>query len=226
MTYNTTFMIIRAKKLGVLILDAREAAHKSVDECARALGITPEQFTAFELGEASPSLPQLEVLAYYLNIPLDHFWGSKTISEDHSLEMHLDLEQLIGLRQRMIGALIRQARLQSDLSLEEVAVSVGMSAEELEACEMGEAELPLPKLEGLSALIGQPIEEFMDQHGPVGTWASQQRAVHEFLNLPNELQVFVSKPINRPYLELAQRLSEMSVEKLRSVGEGILEITL
>jgi hypothetical protein len=44
--------------------------------------------------------------------------------------------------------------------------------------------------------------------------------------MPVDLQTFVSKPINRPYLELAQRLSEMSVDKLRSVAEGLLEITL
>jgi len=37
---------------------------------------------------------------------------------------------------------------------------------------------------------------------------------------------FISKPVNRPYLQLAQRLSEMSVEKLRMVAEGLLEITL
>jgi hypothetical protein len=49
--------------------------------------------------------------------------------------------------------------------------------------------------------------------------------VDDFLELSPELQAFVSKPINRPYLELAQRLSEMSVDKLRSVGEGNLEVT-
>lgn len=223
---NTTSMTIRAKKLGVLILDARLAAHKSREECAKAIGVPEEIFEAYEYGERSPSLPELEVLAYFLNVPLEHFWGSKAISEDRSLEMHLDLEQLIGLRKRMIGALIRQARLQSDLSLEEVASGVGMSPEELEAGEMGEAELPLPVLEVIGSLVDQPIDGFMDQHGPVGTWSSQQRALQEFLRLPDDLRAFVSKPINRPYLELAHRLSEMSVDKLRSVGEGILEITL
>jgi transcriptional regulator with XRE-family HTH domain len=219
-------MTIRAKKLGVLILDARLAAHKSLEECARAIGASVEDFEAYEFGDRSPSLPELEVLAYFLNVPLEHFWASKAISEDRSLEMHLDLEQLIGLRKRMIGALIRQARLQSDLSLEEVASGVGMSPEELEAGEMGEAELPLPILEAISSLVDQPIEGFMDQHGPVGTWSSQQRTLQEFMRLPEDLRSFVSKPINRPYLELAHRLSEMSVDKLRAIGEGILEITL
>jgi hypothetical protein len=44
--------------------------------------------------------------------------------------------------------------------------------------------------------------------------------------LPVELQDFVSKPINRPYLEIAHRLSEMPADQLRAVAEGLLAITL
>ncbi len=217
---------IRAKKLGVLIRDARLATRKSVEECAETLGITPAEFEAYEMGEASPSLPKLEVMSLYLGIPLEHFWGNKAISEAPSPALNLDLEQLVGLRQRMVGALLRQARMEAGLDPEEVAESAGISAGDLEACEMGEAELPVPLLEAIVAQVGRPVDEFFDQHGPLGTWAGQQQSVQHFLGLPAELQTFVSKPINRPYLELAQRLSEMSVDKLRAVGEGILEITL
>jgi len=86
--------------------------------------------------------------------------------------------------------------------------------------------LALPVLEAVCAVLERPIDDFKDKHGLVGTWANQQQAVQEFLKLPEDMQAFISKPINRPYLELAQRLSEMSVDKLRAVGEGILEITL
>jgi hypothetical protein len=78
----------------------------------------------------------------------------------------------------------------------------------------------------LGELLERPVREFLDQHGPVGLWNTQQRAVKGFSELKPELQAFVSKPINRPYLELAQRLSEMSVDRLRAVAEGLLEITL
>ncbi len=60
----------------------------------------------------------------------------------------------------------------------------------------------------------------------MGNWRRQQRATQHIERLPPDLQEFISKPVNRPYLELAQRLSEMSVEKLRAVAEGLLEITL
>lgn len=226
MSLNPLAMTLRTKILGVLIRDARLASRRGLDECAAAIGVIPSEIEAFEMGEKSPTLPQLEVLAYALNVPLEHFWGRKAISEDHDSARKLNVEPLVGLRQRMIGALLRQARLQAGLSLEEVAENVGISADELEAYELGEAGLPLVLLEALCTVLNRPVSDFLDKNGPVGIWINQQRAVQDFLNLSPELQAFVSRPVNRPYLELAQRLSEMSVEKLRAVGEGILEITL
>jgi len=44
--------------------------------------------------------------------------------------------------------------------------------------------------------------------------------------MPLELQEFILKPVNQPYLELAQKLSQMSVDKMRDVAEGLLDITL
>jgi hypothetical protein len=49
--------------------------------------------------------------------------------------------------------------------------------------------------------------------------------VGKFLDLPAPLQDFVCKPVNRPYVELALKLSELSVERLRAIAEGLLEIT-
>jgi hypothetical protein len=59
----------------------------------------------------------------------------------------------------------------------------------------------------------------------MGKWFAQQEAAQRFLELPVELQEFVAAPVNQPYLELAQELSEMSLDKLRSVAESLLEIT-
>jgi hypothetical protein len=69
------------------------------------------------------------------------------------------------------------------------------------------------------------MEQFYDQHGPIGKWREQKGNVHKFLDLPPDMQQFVSKPVNRPYVELAMRLSELSTEKLRAVAEVLLEIT-
>jgi len=55
---------------------------------------------------------------------------------------------------------------------------------------------------------------------------NDQKGIQQFLELPHELQDFVCQPVNRPYLELALKLSSMPTDKLRSVAEGLLDITL
>ena len=220
-------LILRQKKLSVLMLDARLSVGKQVEECAAVLGVSVQEYLEFEQGSRSPSLPQLEAIAYYFKIPVDHFWGSQAISELKGTEDALSqIPQVIQLRQRIVGAKIRQARRDQHLSLEELSSRIGMDAEQLERYELGEAAISLPELEVLVNFLGRSLKEFQDAHGPVGAWLREQQALQQFSQMPSDLQTFVSKPINRPYLELAARLSEMSVEKLRGVAEGLLEITL
>jgi transcriptional regulator with XRE-family HTH domain len=226
MAMNATLMTIRARKLGVLIRDARLASGKSSEAVARGAGIPASMLETYETGEASPSLPVLEVLAISLNVPMDHFWGNKAISEGRAPSSQSHLEQLVGLRQRKVGILLRQARLNAGMTLEAVAGNAGISAGDLESYEFGEAPIPVPLLEALSAAINRPLEDFLDKHGPVGAWMANQHKTQDFLKLPPELQEFVSTPVNRPYLEIAQRLSDLSVDKLRAVAEVLLEITL
>jgi transcriptional regulator with XRE-family HTH domain len=226
MTDTTLTLSIRAKKIGVLLRDARLHSKKSVEECAQAIGVEPERIEQYETGQQNPSLPELEILAYYLNIPLDHFWGDRTLhhpaEEDHKFKP----QQLIQLRQRIVGAQLRQARVAGGLSLEELALKSGIDPQKLQSYELGEEPIPLPALELIAANLERSYRDFQDVKGPVGVWAAQQRTLKALKDMPPDLQIFGSKPINRPYLELAKRLSEMSVEKLRAVAEGLLEITL
>ncbi|RLD04219.1 MAG: hypothetical protein DRI32_06110, partial [Chloroflexi bacterium] len=93
------------------------------------------------------------------------------------------------------------------------------------AYELGERPIPVPELEVLLSVLEGNIEDFFDRSGPIGLWMMRQNAIMDFLDLPPELQEFVRQPVNRPYLELARNLSDFSAEKLRSVAEGILDIT-
>src|SRR5262245_44441861 len=70
---------IRAKMIGVLLMDARVKAGRSLEDCARTLRTSPEQLERWEFGEEAPSLPQLELLAFYLGVPVSHFWGMDTL---------------------------------------------------------------------------------------------------------------------------------------------------
>ena len=216
---------IRAKKLGILIRDARIASRRSIKECASAINVTNGVFKAYEEGRKAPSLPELETLVYYFELPIDHFWSNESISDAPSRIDELNLPRLTELRHRMIGAFLRQERMDASLSMKSVAEQTGISTGRLKRYEMGERPIPLPELEVILKVLGGRVETFFDQGGPIGQWMTQQRAMQQFLDMPVELQNFVCQPVNRPYLDLARKLSEMSTDKLRSVAEDLLDIT-
>jgi transcriptional regulator with XRE-family HTH domain len=216
---------IRTKKLGVLIRDARLAARRSVQECADAIGIRKSVFRAYEEGLGSPSLPELEMLVYFLDLPMEHFWSSQSRSESVSRSEKLKLTKLLAVRQRKIGALLRQQRMKSSVSIRNLAHETGIASSRVKAYELGERPIPLPELEILVRALGGRIETFFDRHGPVGQWMISEEAVKQFLEMPVEMREFVAMPVNRPYLQLAMKLSNMSRDKLRSVAEDLLDIT-
>jgi len=223
---NNAQITIREKKLGLLIRDARVAERRAIKECADAIGITASLFRAYEEGRRAPSLPELETLVYYLKIPMARFWSSETLSNMPAIPESVDTTQLISLRHRMIGALLRQERNKVNMSLRHIAHETGISAAKLNSYEMGERPIPVSHLEVIVRLLGSRIDVFFDQNGPVGQWLNNQRALQKFLDLPESIQEFICQPVNRPYLELAIKMSDMSKEKLRSVAEGLLDITL
>jgi transcriptional regulator with XRE-family HTH domain len=220
-----TQITIRTKKLGVLIRDARLSARRSVQECAEAISVRKSLFKAYEEGIRSPSLPELEALVFYLDLPLDHFWSKEIKSAATSPIQNIDLPKLLAIRQRKIGALLRQERMNASISIRNLAGKTGITSSRIKAYELGESPIPLPELEVLVATLGGRIESFFDHSGPIGHWMESEETVQEFLKLPLELRQFVSAPVNRPYLELAMKLSNMSRDKLRSVAEDLLDIT-
>jgi len=216
---------IRAKILGVLLRDARLASGKTMKECAEAIGVTSKRIASYERGDSSPSLPAIESLAFYLDAPLDHFWGDQSLSRENQFD-RTNFEKIMTLRHRIIGAKLRLARQEAGLTMANVAKSVGVSTAMLRQYERSERPIPLPELEHILQHLNNSIDEFRDYTGLVGQWVSQERNIKQFMDLPPDLQEFVSKPVNQPFLKLAQNLSEMSVEQLRAVAEGLLDITL
>ena len=157
---------------------------------------------------------------------MDYFWGREIVDLTRDEPQIFEKDRLMRLRNRVIGATLRQARLEAGLTTLELSSSAGINEEQLNSYELGEQSIPLPELEALANSVNRTIKDFQDSRGPIGKWIKQQQAMKNFDDLSPELQDFISRPINRTYLEIAQRLSEMSVDKLRTVAEGLLEITL
>lgn len=225
MDKNQQLIRIRTKKLGLLIYDARLMTRRTVAECAATMGVSPEKYMEYEGGVSAPSLPELEALAYSLDVPMDHFWGHESLSQKSAQDPAAQSRKLRQLRNRILGTRLSMARSAANLSLTQVSEHTSIPESELKEYEEGRVTIPLPHLDVLSHTLNLRMEDLFDDQGLIGEWRIRQENIQSFLELPANLRVFVSKPVNRPYLELAARLSDLSVEKLRSVAEGLLEIT-
>jgi transcriptional regulator with XRE-family HTH domain len=225
MTDYKQLIRLRVRKLGVLLYDARLSTAKDSSECADAIGISHEQYQDYENGLQSPSLPEIESLAFYLDIPLEHFWGSQSLSQPTSTTPPETEQNRRQERDQIIGERLNQGLENSGLTIEKLARSTGLTDDIIEAYLKGEQSIPLPELETLAEALNISMEELADDSGPIGVWRIERRAVQQFVELPPEIQDFISRPINRSFLELAMRISKMPSNQLRTIAESLLEIT-
>jgi transcriptional regulator with XRE-family HTH domain len=217
-------LALRNKMLGAILRQARMASGKSVSEMAELLGTSRGIYGSFEQGKRAISLPELELFAYHLNLPLWNFLAME--SEQTEEKAKINPQLIVGLRQRMIGATLRTHRSEAGLSIKDLAGMVGIPSGRLSSYEQGARPIPLTELGALAEALDRQLDEYVDTEGPVGEWDGNLKAFHAFEELPQELRQFLSDPANRPYLNLARHLSEISVDRLRAVAEGLLDITL
>lgn len=217
-------LMLRDRIIGVLLRDARQRAGRTKAGCADALGVSTETIEAYEEGRAPVSLPELEVLGYVLGTPIHRFWEGEP--EIESGEKRPDFQTLLDLRHRIVGVLLRQARLEAGMTLRESAEVLGCSRHRVSKYEHGTEPIGVSELELLANRLNLSLEHFVDGHGgSVGEWHRQQEIDRHFHELPEDVQEFVAKPVNIKYLEVAMRLSRMPASNLRAIAEGLLEIT-
>ncbi|PKO10800.1 MAG: hypothetical protein CVU40_03885 [Chloroflexi bacterium HGW-Chloroflexi-2] len=226
MKNNKLYVQIRSKKLGILLMDARLSKKISVEDISKQTGIAENRLILFENGSISPSLPELEILAYTYNLPMNHFWGRKILQSDANNEFNEKFQTLLKIRNKIIGTNIKSKRQESEISSEKLAEKCEIDKDQLSKFESGEEEIPVPILEIIAKCLNCQIEDFFDNQGIIGAWRKENAEISSLKELPQEFREFITKPINAPYLDLAMKLSELDVQKLRMVAEGLLEITL
>lgn len=215
---------IRARMIGVLLRDARVDAGRSPDECASALNVESAQIEAWEFGDATPTLPQLEILAAYLDVPVSHFWGSSTL--EHERTSHGAQSDYLALRDRMIGLMLRQAREEQGLSLDALGAISSLPAEQINRYELGELPLPMHELTVLANGVKKNLGYFLESSSYIGEVLSMREEWKRFTGMPEELRRFAANPLNAGFIEIAMVLSELPADRLRRIGESMLNITM
>jgi transcriptional regulator with XRE-family HTH domain len=214
---------LRQKIVGLRIRHARTDAGLTLKEVGQILGVSAAIVSEMEFGQRETSLPQLEIMALFFNVPVNYFW-----SEDPLEGAGRDLPTIaaMGLRQRMIGGKLRQIRTEAGRTPEDLGNLLGVPASQIAQYELGEIEIPLSKLEALANYLNESIDSFIEPS------PFDQRNGHltldelaQFSELPKEMRDFLANPANHLYINIAMRLSDLSAETLRSLAEGLLEVT-
>lgn len=219
-------LAIRRKIVGVLLQGARLRAGRTKKECAEAIGVNPSMITRFEDGRKDLALPQLELLAYLLNVPVSSFFKEKEQEKLVAREPEIPLEQTMALRDRIIGVLVRQARTDADMTQKDMAKALGVSPRRITQYEYGERPIPVAELQQIAEMLRLPITHFLDEGvGRVGRREQLQSQFESFSELPEDVRAFVSRYTNLPYLRVAIRISDMDADRIRKIAEGLLDIT-
>ena len=217
-------LALRRKIMSVLILGARMKAGKTKRDCAAALDVSVSAYAAYEDGRHDLSLPELEVLANFLKTPITAFFDKpEQLVVD---EPELPYEQIVELRQQIIGALLRKARVDQGQSSKEVAELLGLTTQRLAEFEFGARPVPLALLQELADMLDVPMSYFIDEG--VGVMGERELVRHQFDRfgeLPEDVRHFVTHPTNISYLRVAQRLADMTTAQLRNIAAAILDIT-
>lgn len=216
---------LRNRILGILLHNTRDQARVSRQECADVLGISVNRYTSYENGRRAISLPELELLARYLEMPLALFRGNDSLNEEAREDTLPDPVQFLSLRDRIVGARLRQVRHEQDMTQQDVADILDCSPSTISDYEYGRRSIPLAELELIAQSLNVPLDYFRDYESQVGMWHKMREQYAQFKALPDEVREFVLRPINQSYLELAMKLSKMPAGSLRSIAEGLLEIT-
>jgi transcriptional regulator with XRE-family HTH domain len=218
---------LRQKITGVLVRQVRQEAGKSLEQCANVLGLSSSEMSEIEFGERAISLPELELLSFYFGVPLERLLDDNGPAENDGALGDATAQALLALRHRIIGVLLRKARLAQELAPGELGKHIDVSKSTILKYELGQTAIPLVHLEMLADALRVPLDYFLDDGiGPVGKHQRYERESRQFAELPAEVRKFILEPSHLAYLQLAMSLSGMPAEKLRNIAASLLDITL
>jgi len=216
----------RRRAIGLLIRRAREVAGKTRKDVAAYLGLSQAAITSIEEGKRDPSLPQVEVMAYYLRMPVAALLDEAASAAQMAWRAMIDIEEIQNLRAHIIGARLKQARQQKGETVKQAAQAVGLPPSRLSAYEMGERPIPITELEGLMAHLGLSWDNLLDVGiGPLGEAQLYHQQHAQFDALPSDVRAFVADPQALPYLRAAMRLRDLPAEQARAAGQALIELS-
>ena len=216
-------MRLRAKIVGVLIQQSRKAASRSVEDCARRLQVLPELVTDWEYGDDVPSLPQLELLASYLNVPVSMFWQENEPREFQ--EEVAENDQFVALRQRLLGGLLRAARDPMGITIEQLSELTAIDKSLLREYEYGEQVIPMNHLLVLANSLDRDLEYFLENEHNLDAGIEPENASSAAMANTDEQRRFADDQKTQGLIKLAVAFSQIPSEELHRIADALIALS-
>lgn len=210
---------IEGKIIGVLLRAARERSHRTLKQVAQRLGVSKARVRAYESGAREISLPELEIMALYFQVPLSYFIDPDSKVQEDRPTPPLP-EELKSLR-LMIGTRLKQARLAANKSREECAEVAQIKPSIMARYERGLADISIFELERLGSFLSVNLFYFLQNHHvePVDVLDLEKLA-----QMPKDVRIFALNADNLPYLRIAQKFRDLPHDKVKELGEIFLNV--
>jgi transcriptional regulator with XRE-family HTH domain len=213
-------VVLQRKIVGVLIRAAREKARRTTAQVAQRLGVTRGRVRALERGARAITLPELELLALYLQTPLSFFVSGETMLEE-AVPPQLTAEEM-RTRRALIGAKLKQARLAAGKSKEECARAIERKPGAISRYERGASDIPLAELDALVRLLNVNLYYFIERQQDAGS--ADVLDLEKLARMPKEVRTFALDAANLPYLRMAMKFRDFPTERLQELGEILLVV--
>jgi transcriptional regulator with XRE-family HTH domain len=217
---DTEALLVRRKIIGVLIRAAREKSHRTIQQTAQRLGVTPGRIRQYESGQREVTLPELELLALFFEMPLSYFLSTDSLIEEQP-PFPPTLEE-IRKRKIALGSKIKQARLAAGKSKEECAAELGRKAGTFARYERGASDIPITELERLAEFFKVNLFYFIEDRKAIERGGVLD--LEKLARLPKDVRGFVLDPGSLAYLRMAIKFSDLPSDKLKELGEILLVV--
>jgi transcriptional regulator with XRE-family HTH domain len=212
---------LQLKVLGVLIRMAREKSRRTIPDVATRIGVTPARIRQYERGDREITMPELERLALFLQVPLSFFLSGRVGSQENKVQPPTEAE--IRAHRAMIGAKLKQARLSAGMAKEQLAQAMSVRAATIVRYERGLKDIPITELERLAQVLHVTLMYFIEDRS-----ANKETAalldLEKLSQMPPDLREFVLDPSNTPFLRMALKFRELPRNKLKELGEVMLVV--
>ncbi|MBI5304604.1 MAG: helix-turn-helix transcriptional regulator [Chloroflexi bacterium] len=213
-------LLVRRKIIGVLIRAAREKSHRTVQQVAQRLGVTAARVRQYENGARDVTLPELELLALFFEMPLSYFLDASSLVQEES--PFPPTQEEIRKRKIALGAKLKQARVAAGKSKEECAELLGCKPGTIARYERGLGDVSVTLLELLAEFLGVKLFYFVEDTKTVERGGVLD--LEKLARLPKDVRGFVLDPSNLAYLRMAIKFGDLPTNKLKELGEILLVV--